>query len=29
MDYGPALEDELKNMIAGVRIVRGRSATAH
>jgi hypothetical protein len=29
IDYGPNLENELKNMIAGVRIVRGRPATAH
>jgi hypothetical protein len=28
IDYGPNLENELKNMIAGVRIVRGRSAPA-
>ena len=28
IDYGPSLENELKNMIVGVRIVGGRSATA-
>jgi hypothetical protein len=28
IDYGPSLENELKNMIAGVRVVQGRSATA-
>lgn len=28
IDYGPSLENELKNMIVGVRTVGGRSATA-
>jgi hypothetical protein len=28
MDYGPTLESELKNMIAGVRIVRGKPVSA-
>ena len=27
IDYGPNLENELKNMIVGVRIVGGRSAS--